>query len=1291
MHIKKLTIQGFKTYRDVVAVDPFSEKVNIVVGRNGAGKSNFFSAIRFVLSDSYTSLNRDERQELLHDGSGATATFSAYVEIVFDNSDGRIPTGRNEVILRRTIGAKKDDYSLDRKSTTKTEVMSLLESAGFSKSNPFFIVPQGRITSLTNQKDSERLELLKEIAGTRVYEDRKSESIKIMDETEQKQLKIDELLEFIDERLEELEEEKKELKEFQVADREKRCTEYCIYQRDLEEVKEALDRIDDDRLNEQRQADVMRTASSAREAEISEAERFIEDQKEQLDLVKLEKEQLEAEKHEAIKAKTQVELIIRDLEDTTSRNAAERETLQAELDDLEDSIAAKEAELEAMEPKYQDLLSQEAELKAKIEKAEATQQSLYAKQGRAAQFRTQSERDKYLTAQIQSSTATLEGREKALEEVAEEIENSKQILEDRRKQENELKETLEARRDEAKKYAATLNDLQAKRAALIEQRKECWKEDEKLQQTVQYAAAEVKKAEHVLRSTMDQATQRGLEAVDEIARRLRLDGVYGPLYTLFETRDSFKTAVENIANASLFHVVVDTDETASRILEVMVKEKSGRVTFMPLNRLRPQNVRYPEQAEEAVPMISRLDFDERYRPAMQQVFGKAIIVPDLHIGAVYARSHGLTAITLQGDKQDKKGALTGGFHDSKRSRLDSVKTLKHWQNKYESDHDKQRQTKRTQNQLDQEISKLTGEITVTERRLQQATGAREPLTAEIASLQRDIEQTKNRIQALTQEQSELATHISQLKIEITAQEEELKTPMSGALSDAEAATLTKLANDLQRYKKNLLTLSKDRQALAGKRSSIEIELGQNLRRKRDKIKQKIDSMADVGGGGPTQTDTELVTRRDSLEALDKSIANLNEKIKDVEKRLDQIAQAILKKEKELEALQLKQTEEGRGFAKQQKNVERYLAKRQILLARKDENTKKVRELGALPAEAFEKHKKKLDVKKLYKDLHAANEKLKKFSGVNKRAFDQFNEFTTQREELAGRREELTKSEESIRELIDHLDMRKDEAIERTFKQVSKNFVEVFETLVPTGRGRLIMQRRIDDEDESEEEEVELDQEDEEEPEEDDEDEDAEEDGMDVDEDESDTQAKKKRKKSKAHGKANGKANGKGKSRGKKANGKTKPSSKKAQGKGKNKAGAIEAYTGISIKVSFNSKSDEGLRIQQLSGGQKSLVALALIFSIQKCDPAPFYLFDEIDANLDADRRTAVASMIRSLSDSAQFIITTFRPELLAAADTFFGVMFDNRKISTIQRIARDNAYEFVESASAPGGAALAGR
>ena len=67
------------------------------------------------------------------------------VEIVFDNSDNRFPTGRDEVILRRTIGLKKDEYSLDKKSASKADVMNLLESAGFSKSNAYYIVPQGRV------------------------------------------------------------------------------------------------------------------------------------------------------------------------------------------------------------------------------------------------------------------------------------------------------------------------------------------------------------------------------------------------------------------------------------------------------------------------------------------------------------------------------------------------------------------------------------------------------------------------------------------------------------------------------------------------------------------------------------------------------------------------------------------------------------------------------------------------------------------------------------------------------------------------------------------------------------------------------------------------------------------------------------------------------------------------------------------------------------------------------------------------------------------------------------------
>ena len=55
-----------KSYKDQTVIEPFSPKHNVIVGRNGSGKSNFFAAIRFVLSDAYTQMGREERQALLH-------------------------------------------------------------------------------------------------------------------------------------------------------------------------------------------------------------------------------------------------------------------------------------------------------------------------------------------------------------------------------------------------------------------------------------------------------------------------------------------------------------------------------------------------------------------------------------------------------------------------------------------------------------------------------------------------------------------------------------------------------------------------------------------------------------------------------------------------------------------------------------------------------------------------------------------------------------------------------------------------------------------------------------------------------------------------------------------------------------------------------------------------------------------------------------------------------------------------------------------------------------------------
>jgi structural maintenance of chromosome 3 (chondroitin sulfate proteoglycan 6) len=85
--------------------------------------------------------------------------------------------------------------------------------------------------------------------------------------------------------------------------------------------------------------------------------------------------------------------------------------------------------------------------------------------------------------------------------------------------------------------------------------------------------------------------------------------------------------------------------------------------------------------------------------------------------------------------------------------------------------------------------------------------------------------------------------------------------------------------------------------------------------------------------------------------------------------------------------------------------------------------------------------------------------LKKFAHVNKKALDQYMSFTDQRDDLVKRKEELDSGAGSIKDLIAVLDQRKDEAIERTFKGVAKNFSAVFSELVPHGSAELVMLKK----------------------------------------------------------------------------------------------------------------------------------------------------------------------------------------------------------------------------------------
>ncbi len=98
----------------------------------------------------------------------------------------------------------------------------------------------------------------------------------------------------------------------------------------------------------------------------------------------------------------------------------------------------------------------------------------------------------------------------------------------------------------------------------------------------------------------------------------------------------------------------------------------------------------------------------------------------------------------------------------------------------------------------------------------------------------------------------------------------------------------------------------------------------------------------------------------------------------------------------------------------------------------------------------------------------------------------------------------------------------------------------------------------------------------------------------------------------------------------------------------------DPFTG-GLVIRANPSHKKVLRLEALSGGEKSLVSMAFIFAIQEYDPSPFYLLDEIDQNLDAVNAERVARMIKRNSNTAQFVQISLRKITLKEADHLVGV------------------------------------
>ncbi len=949
-YIKQITIQGFKSYKDQMQIEPFSPNCNVVVGRNGSGKSNFFAAVRFVLGDDYHFLSREERQALLHEGSGS-AVMSAYVEVCFDNTEDRFQTGKPEWLLRRTIGAKKDEYSVNRKNVTKADVQQTLESAGFSRSNPYYIVPQGRVTALTNMKDSERLRLLKEISGSNVYETRRADSLKLLADTDSKCNNIDSVVASMNERLGELEGEKEELEAWSRNDRERRSLTYTIKSREEAELEAQIESIDHLESQGREIRENNEAAFMQNESDIAQIETDINKRMGDLDVLREDRSQSERERKSATLEKAKIELELKAVQDNQSVTQKAKKARDNQIKALQQQIHAREATLKQLLPEYTAKKEEEEGVRAQLLEAEGHRKRLEEKQGRTAFYSNKRQRDDALRAQIDESNNDLSRRKAVLMQTTEEIVQFESDIERLEAGIAELRSAIESEGDASVNLAANIEKAKDARRAMRDEQTSLYREENRVNTQLTNARDDLRKAENTFSRLLDHGTSRGLESLRRYQQDGPLRGVHGTIADLLQVPEAYRTVTENAAEGALFNVVVDSDDVSSKLIDRLIKDKGGRLTFIPLNRVQATDMQLPTKADMQ-PLLPKLTYDDRFDSAFKHVFSKIVVCPSLDACKSNAKQYNVRAYTPDGDNASRKGQYRGGFHDPSKSKINAYQKVIEARNQYEELQQRKHDITKELEQKRQQLTAAESEVRRREHEKNQGDNSYGPMREELRVKHKVLQDTRASLAQKQRTASDLQSAINQLGAQQSDWDAEIASAFQKALTQDEEQMLVSLTSTVQDLKRQSARITVESANLETQKVEAELDLHENLQPELDNLQAQQSGM-----GGSTGQSTRLREYERALDAVDRTIANLDRDLQETDSQIEDIKSQLAdlensRSEKESSNRQLAKTMERQEQIMSKKDANRKIHTESLAKVKRE-----IRDIGTLPEDVNRKYTK----------------------------------------------------------------------------------------------------------------------------------------------------------------------------------------------------------------------------------------------------------------------------------------------------------------------------------------------
>lgn len=426
----------------------------------------------------------------------------------------------------------------------------------------------------------------------------------------------------------------------------------------------------------------------------------------------------------------------------------------------------------------------------------------------------------------------------------------------------------------------------------------------------------------------------------------------------------------------------------------------GRVTFLPLNQLKVDGVRYPDSTDVAPLMEQCITFDPAVRRAMEHVFARKLLARSVDVASTWSTRSNMDAITLDGDLCSRKGALTGGFVDLEKSRLRAHYTLKAAEENLRKLEIQHREMKEKSTAVDQQVSNVMGEV----QRLEAKHANLDHMMGRIEDDAKKLAKTRERHSKQSVQIEEdippIETQIASLGTQIERLQEEIGTELTTTLTEEEQTLLENLKASQTRLDSEIEEHTNVLEDATIKRQKLTSLLEDNLIMRRNELtesssRSRRSSTGGNAGVSQAQMKEELEQKRRDLEEATQTAEEVEKQLAEVKTIDENLRSEIVSIKNNFDKLKTQDAAYQKELEGCHESQEKLLNKRSMCIQKREDYMRKIQELGSLPPAAELTAFTKKSIPSLMKKLEEINKKIRKYSHVNKKAFDQFVNFSEQ--------------------------------------------------------------------------------------------------------------------------------------------------------------------------------------------------------------------------------------------------------------------------------------------------------